>query len=303
MYVTPKQQQGEVSQDFKIIWVEGDLPRATTLSAQVATCAGLVKGRISGGYGLRFRTADFLDAWNTLLPHKPAPTLPQGNITYKIEGLPFGCSQQMLQDWADTQKWPITPFRTLGPQCWMVKASQNPPSGIVMFNSSPVLISLVKPKPHNQGKILTGPMPKQGPKDVTPTAIDPWANWTGPRLQPSTTPSTATRVVDGPTELRFKAQDDQIQQLKADIKQLANDQTVAHQSTEQKFQQAEKNAAKHAQDVQQAMGQLRQDIDKTLKVSIQQQSSMVESRFQEIKDLFLQQRNKRRSPEGEEMED
>ena len=78
-------------------------------------------------------------------------------MQHKIEGLPFGCSQQMLVDWADSNQWPVSPHRTLGPQCWLVKTGQAPPKGILMFNSAPLLITPVLPKTTKSEKLITGP--------------------------------------------------------------------------------------------------------------------------------------------------
>ncbi len=65
--MTPKLQHGEPNPDFRIMWINGNLPRVTALSAQSGQCLGLVKGRLGQGYGLRFKAADFVDSWKKLL--------------------------------------------------------------------------------------------------------------------------------------------------------------------------------------------------------------------------------------------
>ena len=78
---------------------------------------------------LDLKQLDFVDAWKKIFPTLDPPNLPQGNLKYKIEGLPFGCSHQMLADWASSNNWPLTPFRTLGPQCWVVSDRSSSTSG------------------------------------------------------------------------------------------------------------------------------------------------------------------------------
>ena len=304
LYLTPKLQNGEPNPDFRIMWINGDLPRVTALSAQSAQCLGLVKGRLNQGFGLRFKASDFVDSWKKIFPQCDPPSLPQGNMQYKIEGLPFGCSQQMLVDWADSNQWPVSPHRTLGPQCWLVKTGQAPPKGILMFNSAPLLITPVLPKTTKSEKLITGPLPRQNPKDVHGN-LDPWAQWTGPRPSTAAPSVTQTRKVDGPIESRFQAQDEQINSLKAEISKLSVAQEQSLAVTEKRLSSVEQQAKQNASDIKHSMQQIRNDIDQTLKSTIAQQSSMVDDRFKELKDLFLKSSQKRRKPPGEpdDMED
>ena len=305
LYMTPKLQHGETNPEYRIMWINGNLPRVTALSAQSGQCLGLIKGRLNQGYGLRFKACDFVDSWKKLFPQTDPPNLPQGNLKFKIEGLPFGCSQQMLIDWADSLNWSISPFRTLGPQCWMIKTGKVPPPGILMFNASPLLITPVQPKGSKSEKLITGPLPRQSTSEPLGNP-DPWAQWKGPRPSPSSEPSqAAVRKVDGPTETRFQAQDDQINSLKAEISKLAVSQEKTAKATESRFNAVEQQVKQNASDIQSAMNQIRADIDQTLKSTIAKQSSMVDDRFKELKDLFVKTSTKRRTPSrGEEdMED
>eukprot|EP00434_Breviolum_minutum_P020019 symbB.v1.2.017661.t1/scaffold1378.1/size122548/5 len=298
LYLTPKLQNGDPNPDFRIMWINGDLPRVTALSTQTAQCLGLVKGRLSKGYGLRFKSIDFPDAWKKIFPTTEPPKLPQGNLKFKIEGLPFGCSHQMLADWANSNNWPLTPFRTLGPQCWLVQTGQAPPPGILMFNSAPLLITQLQQKNFKSEKLITGPVPRHTPKTQKDDFgnLDPWAQWTGPRPS-GTDPSTAaTRKVDGPTESRFQAQDEQINSLKAEISKLSVAQEKIETTNEQRFKSVEHKVQQNALDIQNAMQQIRTDIDQTLKSTIAQQSSMVDDRFKELKELFVKTSVKRRNP-------
>lgn len=303
LYLTPKLQNGDPHSDYRIMWVNGDLPRVTALSAQTANCLGLVKGRLSQGFGLRFKTADFAESWKKIFPESDPPSLPQGNLQYKIEGLPFGCSQQMLVDWADSNRWPITPFRTLGPQCWLVKTGKAPPQGILMFNSSPLLITPLLPKALKSEKLITGPLPRQIGKDSHGN-LDPWAQWTGPRpANPAITGVPSARKVDGPTEARFQAQDEQITSLRAEISKLSVAHEQSSSSLEQRSAGVEHQTKQNASDIKHSMQQIRADIDQTLKSTIAQQSTMVDDRLKELKDLFMKSSLKRRKSSQDEQSD
>lgn len=308
LYMTPKLLNGEPNTDYRIMWINGDLPRVTALSTQSAQCLGLVKGRLGKGYGLRFKSVDFVDSWKKIFPSTAPPNLPQGNLKYKIEGLPFGCSQQMLADWASSNHWPLSPYRTLGPQCWLVQTGQAPPPGILMFNSAPLLITQVQQKNSKAEKLITGPLPRQSTKTIKDDHgnFDPWAQWTGPRLTSGGDSASATvRKVDGPTESRFQAQDEQITSLKAEISKLSLAHEQTEKTNEQRFNRVEQQVQKNASDIQDAMQQIRSDIDQTLKSTIAKQSSMVDDRFKELKELFVKTSVKRRnpSPTRSDMED
>ena len=102
--------------------------------------------------------------------------------------------------------------------------------------------------------------------------------------------------MDGPTESRFQAQDEQIISLKAEISKLSVAQEKMEATNDQRFNRVEQQVQQNASDIQNAMQQIRSDIDATLKSTIAQQSSMVDDRFKELKELFVKTSVKRRNP-------
>ena len=144
LYFTPKSRDGRVDEAYKIVWIEGDLAQATGLATQSPHCLGLVKGRSS--YGLRFAENKFVDAWAKIHPGQSPPIRSSGSLTFKIEGLPFGCTCDMLTKWGDKISWKFVPFKALGPSAWLVKTDQQVPPGLLHFNTMPVLVRYLPPK-------------------------------------------------------------------------------------------------------------------------------------------------------------
>ena len=76
LFLTPKTQVGRLNLNYKIIWVSGDAPKLSSLSAKCQSCLGLVRGRQGKGYGLRFANDKHDAAWAILHPG----TTPQHEI-------------------------------------------------------------------------------------------------------------------------------------------------------------------------------------------------------------------------------
>ena len=60
VYVTPKDEQGRISQKWRVIWCEGDVAHMQTLAAATTACQGLI--RANNKLGLRFERSSFAAA-------------------------------------------------------------------------------------------------------------------------------------------------------------------------------------------------------------------------------------------------
>lgn len=301
IFCTPKLVNGRLDPQFKVIWLTGEVTKATTLAATTSHCMGLVKGR--DNYGLRFASQHFPQAWQTIHPGQPEPTKSTGDKVFKVEGLPFGSTPTMLRQWLQHIKWAAEPIKALGPQAWLLRSDDSPPPGLVMFNSSPVLVRLLPPRSDSIQPILVGPRPKPSLlKDTSVAASsDPWAQWQGPRLQPS-----IPRTSEAPIEKRLSEQDEKILTLQKDMEQMAVNQKKFETHSNQCFQDAEKRDKQNVDQVHVAMRGLQKDLEKSLSQSMQANAKAMQDQLQDIKNLFSAQSLKRRADDkpgtGSDME-
>ena len=296
LYFTPKCRTGRIDQNFKIIWTQGDLAKAVGLVTQTPHCLGLVRGKDT--YGLRFTSDKFQEAWALLCPGKPAPPTSTGEMTYKIEGLPFGCTAAMMKEWSSKVGWPITPFKALGPNAWLVKTDQAVPGGLLHFNTSPLLVRFLPPRDVASTPLLVGPWPKSNPTSTAAPgnlAVDPWAQWQGPRPSPST--MTPTRAVEGPMTAKFKEQDEKIASLQSEIKKLSVHTDQQLQAVDQRLTDSDKNQTKQFAKVEASIAAINTNIDQALQQSVQQNASLMEQKMKELRDLFVG--TKRGRPDGD----
>ena len=183
VYATPKLPSGRLDQTYKIIWLPKEETQAPILGMKAPNCLGLVKGRST--LGLRFLEQDFDKAWNVLYPGQPKPQQIVGDHMYKVDGLPFGTTAVMLQEWASKINWGCHPIKALGPTAWLLRAGSHPPEGVVMFNSTPVLLRFLPPKVQPSAPVIVGPrVTKTQPEPLQPLRGDPWAGWKGPSQMP-----------------------------------------------------------------------------------------------------------------------
>ena len=292
LFMTPKDSSGRIDMDFRVIWTEVDMIKAVALSTQTINCLGVIRGR-NGALGLRFHKDDYNKAWNIIHPGKAAPTSADGEI-WKLQGLPFGCTQQMVEAWCIAQKWDCKPFKSLGPQTWLLKTTQDPPKGLLMFNCQPVLLTYVPPK-----QMTTSTNLILGPRSKT----DPWLHgqdpWAGSAWAKPANTTLPPRSLEGPAEARFKQQDEQLEKMKSDIAQLSQQQEQHAQEVAKQFKQVESREKTLTANMQDSLRQLQQGWDKTLQSTMQHHSQTMDKQFQELKALF--QTAKRKSPdEGDE---
>ena len=300
LYFTPKCRTGRIDPNFKIIWTQSDLAKAVGMATQTPHCLGLVRGKDT--YGLRFAVEKYQEAWALLCPGKPAPPSSAGEMTYKIEGLPFGCTSAMLKEWSSKVAWAITPFKALGPNAWLVKTDQTLPLGLLHFNTSPLLVRFLPPRETAATPLLVGPRPRvtsnpsAGPPGLT---VDPWAQWQGPR--PPSPVATTARAVEGPMTAKFKEQDEKIASLHTEIKKLTAHTDKQFQAVDQRMGESEKTQSQHFAKVDASIAAIHTNIDQALQKSVQQNATLMEQKMQELKSLFTQ--TKRGRSDGDESMD
>ena len=294
LFFTPKTRSGRVDPEYKIIWIEGDHAQAVGLATQVPHCLGLIKGRTT--YGLRFAETKFADAWAKIHPGQKPPPRSAGSMTYKIEGLPFGCTCDMLSKWGDKVSWKIVPFKALGPSAWLIKTDQQVPQGLLHFNTAPVLVRYLPPRDVDNPPLLVGPRPKAVSRDLqAPLATDPWANYSGTRPQP--TPSVMpVRTLDGPVASKMKEQDDKIATLQSDLKRLAQQSEKQFAVVDKKMDESEKQQAAQFGKMENTIQALSTNIDQALQTSLQQNAALMEQKMNELKALFQTKRRREDDP-------
>ena len=289
LFFTPKTRAGRIDSTFKIIWIEGDMAQATGLATQIPHCLGLVKGRSS--FGLRFEESKFVEAWNKIYPGQSPPPRTAGNLVFKIEGLPFGCTSDMLTKWGDKIGWKFVAFKALGPSSWLVKSDQQFPAGLLHFNTTPVLVRHLPPREVDKTPLLVGPRPKQTTQRDTMTyPSDPWANYTGPRLQPTVHSTPPARTLEGPVASKMKEQDEKISSLQTELKKLAIQSDKQFASVEKRMDTTDQQQAAQFGKMEASITALTNNIDQALKSSVQQNATLMEQKMNELKALFQTKR-------------
>eukprot|EP00438_Fugacium_kawagutii_P013120 Skav209591 [mRNA] locus=scaffold1607:167577:171527:- [translate_table: standard] len=297
LYATPKGKDGRACDQWRIIWVDGDRARLHALSTQTKACAGLVRNRDT--WGLRFPTADFLEAWKIIKGDQSPPTDLHVKFMFRIEPLPYGCTATMLGDWSKLLNWPLKAIKALGPRCWLVGSATHPPDGIHTFNTCPVIIKHIPPKGMQESSpILAGPKPTRVPlKDATAAPdpyYDPWAK-AAQAQRDAQAAAGQVRSLQGPTEARFQAQDERMAKMEQTIQQLHTTQEQLRSDTEKGFAAVERQEHK----LHQAISQARTDLEQSFSSALSAQSDQLNATLTDLKQL-LQAKPKRALAKGED---
>ena len=289
LWTTPKKQDGRISDDYRILWVPGELQHVTAVAAGLSGCAGLVRGKSS--LGLRFAIASFDAAWKHVYPKEDVPEHIPATFVFKVEPLPFGCSPQQLEDWAKHVNWKCRPLRATGPCAWLVCAVDKPPQTTLAFNGSPLLVRLLPPRNSPSVRtIVAGP--RQVAKATEDNSVinnvvpfDPWAQWKGPRLSPAA-PSGAPKAQSGPTDQRIQQQDDRIAALETQIQNLHVGQTKQQHQIEQVGKELQQSEQRLANQVHKVVDEAKHDITNSLQTTLKQQQAQFEQSMQDIRQLL-----------------
>ena len=162
LWLAPKSKEGKPHQAWKVIWLDPttDLQAATVLATKIPDSAGLVcqNARLA----LRVPKASYEQAWTKLFPNVPVPADIETSRIFKIESLPFGVTNKMLNEWAVHNAWKLRPLRAVGPRSWLVGTGDNPPAGTLHFNGAPLLVRELHGRHQSwHNPIVAGPKPTQ----------------------------------------------------------------------------------------------------------------------------------------------
>lgn len=303
VYVTPKEQGGAPSQEWRIIWTSETPQNLEAQTMSQPGAAGLVKG--SKNFGLRVEPAAFDQVWHLLHPgEEPPKQIPKGNMC-RLHPLPYGIDKQVMKEWAENIGWSSYPIRPLGAKAWLMQAQDPPPNQLLSFNGQPLII---KSMPGKTDAIpiglVAGPKSKPVNEQSTPQNNifrtgdpyhDAWAAWQ-PSSKVGKTDQPTAQQVPGPTTAHLQQHDNQLQNLEQAIRKLEDAHTQKDAQDAIKFADLENSIVQNHQQMQGAFHTLRSDFQSSLSQAISQQDAKLSKGFEELKDLF-RQRDKRRKPE------
>ena len=308
IWATPKTQEGRPSLAYRLIWlpVDVDFPAALVFCAKVGDSLGLHKSKER--FAIRVTKASFLVSWKLIYPQLDPPADVEATNMFRLEVLPFGTTGAALVEWSKLVRWELKPFRALGPRSWLVGSPSLPPPSL-QFNGSHVLATLLPPRTqHSPNPIIAGPKPAKAsvnPAVSAATPADPWAAWTGPRLQPSVAAPPPSRSLPGPVESKMAQQADRIDKLEQALTDIQAEQTKQGASLQNTIVDLKKNDQDLRQHIEQSLQGVRQELDSSFASALQNQSRAFDTSLQEIKSLLLQSKTKRKSSakDGEGMSD
>ena len=298
VYATPKQADGRLDASFRIIWLNEDAQSASIRAMKTQNCLGLVKGRNT--LGLRYLADDYDKAWQTLCPDQEKPQFVTGDLMYKAEGLPFGCTAKVVAEWTSKLGWTCSPIRALGPNSWLLRAASHPEPGVKMFNSSPILLRFLQPRMVTQSPVVIGPKVTKSSTDVLQQpAFDPWANWTGPKV----TPQPQMRSLEGPIESRLAAQDEKIANLQQSLDKVTKSQESLVTDATKRFEHIEQVQEANMQVMTKTIDNLKHELDGSLKHVMQQSTQLFDARLTELKQLLSRPQKRDLEPNQDAMGD
>ena len=288
IFITPKDDQGRISQGWRVIWCSGDHAHLQHLASKTP-CEGLIRNKQN--HGLRFSRDKYEEAWKIICPDKDIPKDLIINHVFRLEPLPYGCSADTLLQWSASVKWSIRPLKAAGPRAWIVGASEHPNSHFLTFNGQPLIVKFLPPR-HSQetSPVLAGPKPSRsdqaGAAKPAPLTFDPWANYKANEEGKGSNNPQIARTIAGPTEQKFQEQDEKIAKVELALEQLQKETTRG-------FQEVEKREKQFQGSIHGALQQMKNDIDKSVTTALSSQSAQLESTLNDLKALMIQKATKR----------
>lgn len=296
VWLTPKSQDGQPSDRWKLIWLspDTDIAQCKVVAASISGFVGITRSRDK--FALRIEKAHFDSAWDAINPGVQRPKDVATTHVYKVDSLPFGTTSTMLQTWADHYKWPIRPLRATGPKGWVIGCATAPPSSQMAFNGNPILVRKLEPRISPVANpVIAGPRPTKDTfkRDDRQTQLvtDPWAAWQGPRPAPN-----ISRAAQGPQEAKFSQQDDRIHKLEQALEQVQITQQDQSDQVKQLHQEVKQQEASTKQHIDLRLQQIRSELDQSFSSALQQQSRQFEDNMRDLKQL-LGGVPKRKTPE------
>ena len=82
-----------MTDEYRVLWLAAhvDAQKAAAFTAKIGGAAGLVRGKSS--LGIRVTSSMFEAAWKVVYPTEQAPADISNKWIYKLEPLPYGCTQ------------------------------------------------------------------------------------------------------------------------------------------------------------------------------------------------------------------
>ena len=316
-YIIPKNSEGQPDPDWKIIWLDcqhkqaGAHADALRMLSKVAQPFGLVRNKTS--YGIRVRQSHYAEAWAILKPSIPLPASIADKEIYKISPLPYGCSPIALTQWLKHIDWEAIPVRPVGPQSWLVASVVAPPLQFQTFNGKPTLIRQLPPRGQKPSPAIVAgikPDSKAGPSGAqNQLTTDPWANaWanykpTTPAMNSSVNPSKTVEIGVGSVQQHMQKQDDKIQKMAEEIADLQKTHQAAKGEVDGKLSQLAEGIEKTQQNFQTQMQKLKGDLESSFAQAIASQNQSINTGFQDIKKMFMEQRNPATRRSHDQVED
>eukprot|EP00438_Fugacium_kawagutii_P007750 Skav221250 [mRNA] locus=scaffold1045:583762:585732:+ [translate_table: standard] len=301
LWLTPKQQNGRPHEDWKLIWLDPaiQLPETKVIGAKLTAFCGISKG--TNRFAVRVMATQFETSWKIIHPGVAPPEQVPADFLYKLDNLPFGTTQKMLQDWATHHKLRIRAIRALGPRGWLIGTPAELPSQQYAFNGTPILIRPVQPR-HIQhaDPVVAGPKPVNSTLVTTPLQGDPWARWQGTGL--STPPARPASSQTGPTESKLQEHDTRLEEITATLASLKDEQSQHKKHFVDLQAELKTRDTKIIGHLDHQIQNLRTEMDQSFTQALKNQSQKFDSNLQELKQILLASAAKRKTPEGQDEE-
>eukprot|EP00438_Fugacium_kawagutii_P036075 Skav208496 [mRNA] locus=scaffold87:211967:213430:- [translate_table: standard] len=316
IYVTPKSQDGKLIETYKVIWCTQPVQELQTKVAVMPACQGLVRGKRS--HGVRVDATCFAEMWELLKPSQPVPDITHMTKTFRLEPLPYGVNREALQEWSAKHSWPIKALRSIGGQQWLVGSNVEPPSKVLQFNGTPVLIKPVADKPpRRNGPVLAGKevLPKLQAKTPQELDEDPWMLYREnqalkPQSQMPVGPSSSSAVpgathkgersVAGPIAQQFDQQSARITNLEQQLGKLVEAQTQHASQVDARFEKMNCAFRTHAEQTQNAVNSVQTELQRTIAAAMQKQDQQLFSQMQDLKKFFSRGIKRKDAESGDE---
>ena len=310
IYVTPKDSQGRPDAMWKVVWTDLPVSILEAKTTPVSGMAGLVRGNKS--IGIRTETSAFSTIWELLNPGQPLPDIAPNGEVWKLHPLPVGINKEIIAEWAQLHKWECFPIRAVSGRAWLVHSPTNPPSDVLHFNGSPIVVKKVQSRgPEQAVGLIAGP--KSSPQkmdEVVPANTfrigdpfhDPWSGWK-PSSGATASSMPKTESIVGPTASKFDHQDQQIKSLEAAIEKIQIHTDKKNAEMEERLSNMDQKIHHNHEQVQQSFQALRGDFETTLHRALAVQDNKITNTMEEIKQLFLRGPKRKEPTDDDELQD
>ena len=302
LYVTPKDRQKNVDSDFGIIWLDMPLEQLKVTASTFPKGLGLVKvvkskaSKVSRG--LRVSAVDFQDAYKHFKPSHDIPEVVNVTVVAKLSPTPVGASMDDIKKWLKQIGWKAKPMRPLKQDTWLLGFEERIEDQFVKWGDSTMLLTWLPDRKDFQKQVVIAgdvgkPSNHENKSDSQDGLSDPWLAYInrqkmqtgGEGQRPSLAPANP-RSVDGPTESRFKKNEEHIDELRQSMQKISQriqQQHENHNDLQSKvtveFQAVRNEIAKSVADSTKA-------FEQTLDHSLRRQDSQFQSAFKELKAII-----------------